>query len=625
MPSITCRRALIWAVAGLLTAASIWWAFFSSATDAEAHQPDFLRISQANIPEPPCPYGHDDACETAPSPPNLTTSEPYWSDNPHDLIPDASAAQRHFENLAAFSQLERRVNARIAPDVTDVRFASGGADAPGGDVRFAITSDITGLPWVSDGQTEAEKITMDWLSELQDLNPTLVTSLVGMPFLQDHTPGDLQAIQVLTRISYWYDPQDATALATLPGFADGGGIDNTEAKIIAVMYSVYRNGRQSWIERLSDYGTVEEQTRTGQHGNTLTFAIVRVDETRQNSELMQSAITGTQDAETLMGQALPTDFVGIVVEASGSYANNNGISIQLEADFDGIHSDRRRQSTMAHEIGHFWWSSRFDHERWISEGAASYIGAYSVRSRFNDNDLILSRWPCPYYRSIEHLRADDPDYRSFGSSCNYALGERLFINLDRNMTAENFTAAFRDFHERLSTFEEDEIDQGRSLMRAFCSECETNPRNLGSAGYTLARYYGEKIFTDTGAPAGNIPGLGTPDRVSIEDYGLYTTGFARIQASSPDPDLWVQLRFENVVNPPERVTVHVEQYYEEREPYAVWTLERTVYYDEDDGEARINPGLGSPSGNRRAPGHHWVYVYNEDWEKIAEAEYQVLP
>ena len=632
MPSITYRRALIWAAAGLLTAASISWAFFSPAADAEAHQPDFLWISQANIPEPPCTFWHDDTCETASSPPNLTTSEPYLPDDPHDLIPDASAAQRHFEDLAAFAQLERRVNARITPDVSNLRAAIGGPDTPDGEVRLAITSDITGLPWVSDGQTEAEKITLDWLSELQDLNPTLVTSLVGMPFLQDHTPGDLQAIQVLTRISDRYDPQDATDLVNLSGFADGGGIDNTEAKIIAVASMQYSDD-DTFIERLADYGTVEEKTSAGQHGNTLTFAVVRVDETRQNSTLMQSAIIATQDVETLMGEAFPSDFMGILVADCPSYlGRTNGISIDMDDRFDQTDYDDYRQllRTMAHEIGHFWWGAGTpvepnEHEIWVSEGAASYIGAYSVRSRFDDNDLTLSRWPCPYYRSIEHLRGDDPSHGSFGSLCNYALGERLFINLDRNMTAEDFTTAFRDFHQRLSTFEEDEIDQGRSLLRAFCPECETNPRDLGSAGYTLARYYGEKVLTDTDAATGSISGLGTPQRVQIRDYRYTMSGFARVPATSPDPGLWVKLSFENVVNPPEMVTVRVEQYYEEREPYAVWTQERTVYFYEDDGEARIYPGLGSPFGNLRAPGHHWVYVYNESGEKIAEAEYQVVP
>ncbi len=625
MPSITYRRTLIWAVAGLLTIASIGGAFFSPAADVEAYQPIGMMIYESEMSEPPCPYGHDDACESA-APPQISVN-PYRSDNPHDLIPDASAAQDRLESLASFAQLQRRVNARIAPDVTGVRFASGGADASGGDVRLAITSDITGLPWVRDGVTDAERITGGWLGLLQDYNPSLVTSLTRMPFLQDHTPGDLQAIQTLTLISM-DDPQDAIDIVNLSGFADGSGIDNTEAKIIAVMYSVYRRGSQLWIEWLADYGTVEEQTRTGQHGNTLTFAIVRVGSAKQNSELIQSAITGTQDAETLMGEALPTDFVGIVVEAAGAYATNNGISIQLEAEFDGTHSDRRRQRTTAHEIGHFWWSSRFDHERWISEGASSYIGAYSVRSQFNDTDLTLTRWPCPYYRTIEHLRADQPQFGvevSYGSFCNYALGERLLINLDRNMTAENFTTAFRNFHQRLSTFEEDEIDQGFSLLRAFCSECEANPRNLGSAGYTLARYYGEKILSDNGLPNGSVPGLGpVQGNVSIIDSSVENRqyGVAQVSASSPDQRRWVRLPFSDVVNPPETANIYVAMYYEEREPYAVWRQERQVYSN-DDGQAWFHVYLGAP--DRRAPGHHWVHIYNESWEKIAEAEYQVMP
>ena len=121
----------------------------------------------------------------------------------------------------------------------------------------------------------------------------------------------------------------------------------------------YGRGNAVLIELLAKYGTVEEENKFGQFGNLLNFSIVRWLQPKQNSKLMQTAKTAVSDAETLMGQALPTDFVGILVsDLPGAAAANNGISIQADAGFDGRYSDRIRQRVIAHEIGHYWWTGK---------------------------------------------------------------------------------------------------------------------------------------------------------------------------------------------------------------------------------------------------------------------------
>ena len=180
----------------------------------------------------------------------------------------------------------------------------------------------------------------------------------------------------------------------------------------------------------------------------------------QNSALIQSFDSATRHAETLMAQALPTDFVGVLVYGNlmpGALGANNSIHLWFDVGFDGTYSDRVRQRVAAHEIGHYWWSHNYDHEAWISEGADVFGGAYSVKTQFGDNSLYTDNWPCPYCRTIEHRRADNPDYRfSQGTLCNYSLGERLFINLDSNIGHTAFAAGLRNLHQRLSTYEEDE-------------------------------------------------------------------------------------------------------------------------------------------------------------------------
>ena len=197
------------------------------------------------------------------------------------------------------------------------------------------------------------------------------------------------------------------------------------------------------------------------------------------------------------------------------------------------------------------------------------------------------------------------------------------------MTNTAFNTAFRNLHHRLSTYKDDEIDQGLSLVRVFCPQCQQQrtPQyqiNLPDTGHVLARRYGEMILTDSSPADGAVPGLGRSVVAYVRDYGNWNRqyGVPQIAASSPDQRRWVTVWFDNVANPPDTVEILVVQYHEEREPWGVWAQERPVYRN-DDGDAWFNAYLGAPP--RRAAGHHWVHIYNENDQKIAEVQYQVLP
>ena len=43
----------------------------------------------------------------------------------------------------------------------------------------------------------------------------------------------------------------------------------------------------------------------------------------------------------------------------------------------------------------------------------------------------------------------------------------------------------------------------------------------------------------------------------------------------------------------------------------------------NDGSGRLVVYLANPEN--RAPGHHWVYVYDQQGRKLAELQYQVVP
>ena len=282
------------------------------ATDGNvaAYQPDGLRISRAEMPEPPCPYGHEDGCETAPP---LSAVDPYFAANPHELLPDSHARQHRLDQSASIEYFQEKLNSKRARAGNESNAAGSDPNAGVNGVNYAITSEIAGLPWATDGRTPSEKVTLNWLGFLQEYNPSLASALTRMPFLQDHTPGDHQAIQTLVHISE-YEPEYAAAIVASAGFADGGGIDNTEAKIIAVMgnpiqrrqHRPHRLARRLRNRRGTKHGWPVWQPVELLHSQASMMS-------RQNSKLIQTATTAVSDAETLMGRALPIDFVGILV------------------------------------------------------------------------------------------------------------------------------------------------------------------------------------------------------------------------------------------------------------------------------------------------------------------------
>ena len=588
---------------------------------ADAHQPEGLRVSQAPVEDFPCPYGHDSGCEVASSPP---APNPYQGGRPDTPISPDIIGNPHQGNSTGLRALrDLRAAGGLKLSGSDAVTGSGDTN-DSGPGRATLTSDITGLPWVADGLTTPETVTRDLLGLLQGHEPALTRSLTAMPFLQDHNPGDHAAIESIAVIAVVYDDPDfVTETLAISELADGGGLDNDEAKIVSTFALAYAEGLEFEIGLLAIFGEIEESTVRGRYNNSITFCVIRLFTDLDNSAVMGRAKDAVSHAEELMGKALPTDFVPIAVHNGPATGSNNSISIRIDPyiDTDAV-SDRFRLGVIAHEIGHYYWGLPGREYDWLTEGAAQYIAAYAEKKKHNDADLYTHFQPCPYYRTVEHLRADAPSEFSSGIICNYSLGESLFINLGRSMTDTAFKTAFRKLHRDAEASLDNGNDPGELLLQAFCSTCASNPRNLGATGFTLARRYGERILTDRTTTTGTVPRLGevvTAAVLGAGDQRYY--GFSEIPASSPDPRRWVQLYFNDVTNPPDTVRIRVKQYHEDREAWFDKYQDRYVFFS--DNSAWVYPYLGSQ--NPRPTGHHWVQVFNATGQLIAQVEYQVMP
>ena len=243
--------------AAVLTVASILSA--SAATPALAHQPDGVGPSHNELANPPCPHGHEDICERI--------TEYGTSHN--------SAVTRY---VAANGESVIRQEIRFANHIREqaVRYTFDNENGLGGNVaNEAITSGISSLPWLVDGaNTPTERTTLALLDLTQDLNPTLVNRLVTQPFMQDHTPGDQEAMVTLYRMSRDY-PEWTNLISSMGRFGDADGITNSDAKLLAVMSLPYANGDYRTLWNLVFNGIVQEQNHIGRFGNTVNVAIVR--------------------------------------------------------------------------------------------------------------------------------------------------------------------------------------------------------------------------------------------------------------------------------------------------------------------------------------------------------------
>ena len=347
------------AFAAVLTVAIILSA--SAAMPAWAHQPDGVGPSHNELANPPCPHGHEDICQT--------TAE-YGSSRNNDITQQAAA------NIESVISQEIRFANHIREQA--VRYASSNGNGLGGNVaNEAITSGISSLPWLIDGaNTPTERTTLTLLDLTQDLNPTLVNRLVTQPFMQDHTPGDQEAMFTLYRMSQ-DNPEWTNQISGMGRFGDADGITNSDAKLLAVMSLPYANEDYRTLWNLVFNGTVQEQNHIGRFGNTVNVAIVREHQPSAASaaKMMQFTTTAIAHNEELMNTALPTNFVGMLLaDYPGAAGANNSWSIQIDADAEWLWTDSSVRKVIAHEVAHYWW---IRNSHWLDEGAANYAAAYS--------------------------------------------------------------------------------------------------------------------------------------------------------------------------------------------------------------------------------------------------------
>ena len=495
------------------------------------------------------------------------------------------------------------------------------------DAEVALS--VVALEWVQEGIGEQEARALEELSYLSRKNEGQASRIVDMPFLETLEPPDVSALESLVDMA-WFRQADYQRVLSHPTLSDG--ITDDWAKIVATLNGVSKTNPQL-IDTLLDPNqvTIEERTIDLPLTGETHLAIIRTTLGAERSmDLLEHA---THAVEAYMAVPLPTNYVGLLFEeaVSGDSAGTNfGTHVTALPKYDvddDSHEAEFVGSLIAHEVAHYYWSGN---RGWVDEGAADFLASVSENAR-NGGPIEVTNNPCAYARTIADLENLDPAIGESEYTCNYALGERLFVDLYRSLDEDSFREGLRDLY-LLSQVEEEvemqeETEVGIEHVRTAFKGDEDED---GSIVETIAaRWYDG---TQPYAPSTHDTGLTNPILSTINGriHTAYLsatqegTPLSSISAEAVDDYLWLLIRWDYNVGSNTEVPLELVHYYEDGFEFG----RRTVTFTAD---SRHNNSLwswwlavGQSPSKIWAPGEYRLHVYNEG-RKLVELEYEVTP
>ena len=320
----------------------------------------------------------------------------------------------------------------------------------------ALAQSLLAKSWFQDGITRDEAAVVDRLAstvraEDDDLQPQVVQAaieILAMPFLDTVESPDAMAVNSLERF------EDAGSagfleLMTHPKISDG--IDDEEARIITVLGETNEHMPQL-VPVLLD-GThvfTEERTVDLPHSGEVLLAVIRFNNhTGPNLDYLEHAI---RHHEGFMGAALPTNYIAwyFADYVSAGWHAGTHIASSPGRDPDPAVSEYwRAPRHAAHESGHYYWTSRGSRgiQDWIVEGAADMLVILSEHARVG-RPVVHNRDQCLPFTTIGELEAASVDEDYDGSSCEYSLGQRLFVDLYHVLGEDAFQQGFRSLYSK---------------------------------------------------------------------------------------------------------------------------------------------------------------------------------
>ena len=190
------------------------------------------------------------------------------------------------------------------------------------------------------------------------------------------------------------------------------------------------------------------------HSGTVNLRINRSGElgSDRSMEILEHAV---KTIEEYMGEPIPLkgneirlDFVddlNVTGDFTGVHKGTH-MEILKEVDKDqSIYSSKTNDPLgiiIAHEVAHYYWAGE---RNWLDEGAAEFLAIYVENKRVGR--AINSRGKeCTQASTIRDLESRKYKSGDDGFTCNYTLGEGLFLDLYGQIEQEDFRKAFRELY-----------------------------------------------------------------------------------------------------------------------------------------------------------------------------------
>ena len=488
----------------------------------------------------------------------------------------------------------------------------------------ALANQIKAIPWVADG---LEPLEADIVEELIFLavakQPDAAGTLAAMPFLHSPDPADLSAIKSLATIArrtqtIFHQVMNHTTVRA--------GITEDWTPVIATLSSPADNN-PSLIDDLLNLNTVNVENRTINlpQAGTVTLSIVRTSLVpRRTMDLLEHAV---RSSETFMTEPFPTRHVSLLFADStspGSSGSNyeSHIVIRKEYDVDnGTHQADYLPNAIAHEVAHYYWSGNAN---WIDEGMSDLIASVSKYLR-DGTPVAANRRPCQQFNSIARLEATNPSKSQASFRCNYALGQRLFLELLHDFGDADFRSNIAHLY-RSSLPEDQTLIPGTKVGIKHLKSIFGNSRQ----GPTIIErwYYGTQPFDisniDQSPPTNRLDtvhGKVSQADLVLQLNGSPVTSFSR--SSHSGPAYFILQYSTNVQGGPYLIPITVLQYYGDGHVFD----RRTIHIEADEKHngstwTRYIP-VGPPSGQWN-PGQYWAMIYDRN-QKAAQIYWTVQP
>ena len=426
----------------------------------------------------------------------------------------------------------------------------------------------------------------------------------------------------------WFRQADYQRVLSHPTLSDC--ITDDWAKIVATLYGVSKNN-SPLLDKLLDPAQVslEERTIDLPLAGETHLVIIRTGPGAERSmDLLEHA---THAVEAYMAVPLPTNYVGLLFEeaVSGDSAGTNfGTHIAELPKYDVDDDSDQAEfagSLIAHEVAHYYWSGN---RGWVDEGVADFMASVSENAR-NGAPIEVTNDPCAYARTVADLENLDPAIGESEYTCNYALGERLFIDLYRSMDEDSFREGLRDLYLLSQVADEAEMQDDTEVGIDHAKTAFKSGEDSDNAVVDViaARWYDgtepyDTSALETGPAHSTLLSIdGHIDRAYLAAVyeGPPTTSFS---AQAADDWLQLFLHFSYAVGSdtevPLEIVVYFEDGFEFRRHSRSFTAQsgyigQSLWY-----------GVGLAPSERWAIGHYWVHVYNEG-RKLVELEYEVTP